>query len=91
MSKNGSSLPIGVHRLTKRRPERPAIGGSRRTPLAHHATRYAASRFCFYGSYLAAEGIQSIFIGSATASAVAAINMQIVAMLMLVLPFLTQL
>ena len=39
-----------------------------------------ASRFLLVR--VVAAGIQSIFIGSATASAVAAINMQIVAMLM---------
>ena len=54
---------------------RPALADG----LDHHGTRYAASRFCLVRS---AARIQSILIGSATASAVAAINMQIVAMLM---------
>jgi hypothetical protein len=48
MSKNGSSLPIGVHRLTKRRLERrragPPLGNSRAAPMLWNRLRYASRR-----------------------------------------------
>ena len=50
MSKNGSSLPIGVHRLTKRRPERPAVMAGVGRAFGHapqpHAIRIRSEHLC---------------------------------------------